>query len=561
MSTLCKAFSTIINQRLVLYLEINNIFVDEQNGFRRMRSCLDHIFVLCTLIRNRKQQGLSTYCCFIDFEKAFDSVYYPYLWHKMLAYGIHGHILNIIRTLYTNLESCVRIHGRLTDWFSQTSGVRQGDTLAPTLFAIFINDLALEINALSCGVTIGDGEQVSILLFADDIVLISDTEDGLKSMMKTAGEWSRDWRLKINYTKTKVTHFRKAATPPTSMVFDIDGHDIDIASSYKYLGFDMCDTLDYTHAVKTLNSAASRALGMVTAKYFALDGISHSVYKHMYDSLVCPIMDYGTEVWGTKVYDCCNTTQHRAMRTFLGVGKCAPLPALYGDLQWTSVTTRHQMAVVRYWGRLTRLPRSRLTKRVFEWDYEIALRGRRSWNKEVKSILARCDHADLFERENWARQSPGGLARLVGQHLTRLEHVQRAEAATTMSRLAVYNGINPDMDTQGPAPYVGDIRDRHLRSQIANLRTGTLPLAIETGRYVQRPVHERLCRQCEGTDHIETELHFIFECAKYDTLRETYDIGARDTDSMDQLKTIFQDTDKTKTLSRYIIEALTLRRR
>ena len=53
-------------------------------------------------------------------------------------------------------------------------------------------------------------------------------------------------------------------------------------------------------------------------------------------------------VWGIKPYSCVNTTQHRAMRTFLGVGKCTPLPALYGDVAWVTPYTRHRTAAV--WG-------------------------------------------------------------------------------------------------------------------------------------------------------------------------------------------------------------------
>ena len=203
MSSVCKAFSSIINNRIVLHMELNGLFVDEQNGFQRLRTCLDHIYVLTTIFRNRKQQGLSTYCCFIDFQKAFDSVRYPLLWHKMFAYGIHGKILDVIRSLCKNLQSCVRVNGRFTDLLLQSAGVRQGDTLAPTLFAIFIDDLAMEIKALDIGVPIQNDEKVSTLLFADDIVLISESQENLQAMMNTAGDWSNRWSLKMNYDKQK----------------------------------------------------------------------------------------------------------------------------------------------------------------------------------------------------------------------------------------------------------------------------------------------------------------------------------------------------------------------
>ena len=95
MSCVCKVFSSILNNRLVLYAEANDVFAEEENGFRKTRSCVNHIFVLTTILRNRKQQGLSTFSAFLDFPKAFDSGSHKAPWHKLLAYWIYGNMLNI----------------------------------------------------------------------------------------------------------------------------------------------------------------------------------------------------------------------------------------------------------------------------------------------------------------------------------------------------------------------------------------------------------------------------------------------------------------------------------
>ena len=73
-STVAKVFSCILNNRLLKYLEDNNLLVDEQNGFRKLRSCLDHLYVITTTIQNRRKQKLPTYACFVDFSKAFDTI-------------------------------------------------------------------------------------------------------------------------------------------------------------------------------------------------------------------------------------------------------------------------------------------------------------------------------------------------------------------------------------------------------------------------------------------------------------------------------------------------------
>ena len=84
MSTVAKIFSTILNNRITNHLNENGLLCNEQNGFRKLRSCLDHIYTLTSIVRNRKLQKLPTYICFVDFAKAFDSVDHDLLWYKLL---------------------------------------------------------------------------------------------------------------------------------------------------------------------------------------------------------------------------------------------------------------------------------------------------------------------------------------------------------------------------------------------------------------------------------------------------------------------------------------------
>ena len=147
-SILCcvaKVYSSILNRRVQSYLEKNNILVDEQNGFRSSRSCIDHIYVLVTILRNRKEQGKDTFLAFIDFKKAFDTVERNLLFFKLAAIGINGKIYKAIASLYSNPMSRVVLEGFETEYFRCPIGVKQGDSLSPTLFSIFVNDLAMEI--------------------------------------------------------------------------------------------------------------------------------------------------------------------------------------------------------------------------------------------------------------------------------------------------------------------------------------------------------------------------------------------------------------------------------
>lgn len=126
-----KIFSSVLNNRLMVYLEDNELLVDEQNGFRRQRSCLDHIFSLNSVIQNNN----STFVTFIDLQKAFDTVDRELLQYCLLTHGIDGNFYHSIKSLYSNTESCVRLNDKYTDWFRCSVGVRQGDNLSPTYYS------------------------------------------------------------------------------------------------------------------------------------------------------------------------------------------------------------------------------------------------------------------------------------------------------------------------------------------------------------------------------------------------------------------------------------------
>jgi hypothetical protein len=109
------------------------------------------------------------FTAYIDLKKCFDYIDRDMLRYKLLINNIDGKLYNSIN-IYASSVSCIRINNKLTDWFCCLSGVKQGCYLSPTLFSVFGNDLAREINDIDLGVTVGD-IKLFLLMYADDIVL------------------------------------------------------------------------------------------------------------------------------------------------------------------------------------------------------------------------------------------------------------------------------------------------------------------------------------------------------------------------------------------------------
>ena len=100
LSNIYKAYSSIINKRLSTYLESNNLLEDVQNGFRKDRNCLDHIYVLYSIIKNRKNKSLDTFVSYIDFYKCFDIIDRNMLFFKLTEYGIDGKMYKTLKCMY-----------------------------------------------------------------------------------------------------------------------------------------------------------------------------------------------------------------------------------------------------------------------------------------------------------------------------------------------------------------------------------------------------------------------------------------------------------------------------
>ena len=147
--------------------------------------------------------GLDTFLCFIDYKKAFDSVERNLLLYKLSNIGVNGHMYCAISALYSNPKSRVILQNYSTEYFNCPIGVKQGDCLSPTLFAIFINDLAKEIKDSGVGVklNIEDNENdieaniINILLYADDIVLLAENEQDLQFLLNIVDLWCEKLKL------------------------------------------------------------------------------------------------------------------------------------------------------------------------------------------------------------------------------------------------------------------------------------------------------------------------------------------------------------------------------
>ena len=506
LSTVYKLYTNILNNRLNTYNDVNGNIVEEQNGFRKGRSCLDNIYALTTIIRNRMNQGSNTFCAFVDFKKAFDWVDRDLLLYKLLVnYKIDGKFYNTIKSLFYNNTASVRLNGTLTKKFNVNVGVRQGDTLSPTLFSMYINDLASEIKKLCCGVRVLDIE-VSLLLYADDIVIIAPDEFSLQQQLNVLNEWCVKWRLKVNENKTKIIHFRQSSRNESNYQFHLGNSDIIMVDNYKYLGVILYKNLNFRGISEILAEAGVRAFGALRNKLKPLKCYKYQTFTKLYHSAVVPIMDYASGVWGFKCNYAAEIVQRKAIRFYLGVHRYTSNHVIEGDMGWVSVSTRHSLEMLRLWNKLVKLPDSRQLRIIFRWDYNIC---NNNWSSEVKAIFEECNLQDCFDHVTLVNLNQAKTM-IMQKYINKWDRERHLK-----DKLRVYNMYKWAF---GKEDYV-DLNISYMeRSLIAQFRAGTLPLNIEVGRYRNITLDMRVCTVCDKNE-VEDEYHVLCNCSLYDDLR------------------------------------------
>jgi len=519
LSCTSKLLSSILNRRISNYCDTLDLVVDEQNGFRRNRSCEEHIFTLTSIIRKRKHEGLSKFVAFIDLEKCFDWVDRKLLLYTLLCYNIDGKVYKIIEQMYSKTSSCLILNDLLTDWFDVNSGVRQGDNLSPTLFNLFINDLALHIKRLAKGITVGN-DTISILMYADDMILCANNEIDLQCMITAMCDWTKLWRVKVNINKSKIVHFRPVRRQRTIFEFCYGLDAMEIVDSYKYLGVFLDEHLNYNKCSQILAESARRALGGVINKIKTIRDCGYTTYTKLFDTGVVSILNYGAEVWGYGQHAKCDVVVNKAMRYFLGVHKFAPAAALHGDMGWISLKYRRYQVMLKFWNRLVKMDNSRLTKRVFLWCYRYPVNN---WCGEIRNLAVALDMINVYDSVSLFNLDEVKIkyrSMMSNEWITEIQ---------SKPKLRTYRHFKDNFEVE---PYVKYHVPKASRSIFAQFRMGILPLCIETGRfkrilvndtgmYRNLNVNERTCNVC-NLNMVEDEKHFLFYCNTYAFERQQF---------------------------------------
>ena len=528
-SCIGKLFNSVLNRRLDSHLEKNSIIHPHQIGFCKKSRTSDHMFVLKTILdKYTNKKGGKIYACFVDFKKAFDRVIHSGIQYKLLKNHIAGKFYTILKDIYKKNEMSVKVGNILTPSFMSQVGVRQGDVMSPNLFKIFINDLPPKLESSPDAVDI-NGRRVDCLMYADDIVLLSNSKQGLQNRIDLLHNYCIDWCLDVNLSKTKVLIFNKPGRF-LKETFCLNGEAIGCVNRYKYLGISFTSSGLFQYGKEELYKKSLKAIFKLQ-KSMSTCNPSIATSIHLYDHTIKPILMYCSEVWGmfkTNSAACKKTNDYlfeliyindyldkshfRYLKYILGVNKKASNLAVLSEVARFPLYFSVILSMIKYLHRLDKLEDGLLYD-AYVCNKLLDTENINCWFSSIRYILQSLNINNFNVKKDT-------LIKLVKSKLCesfkkfwltkRLDILSKGE-----SKLENYFSLKSDFVQEA---YLS-IKDFHIRRAICKMRISAHDLRIEKDRYSKKYIErsQRICRYCLANDInvIEDEAHFIVNCPLY----------------------------------------------
>ena len=233
------------------------------------------------------------------FQKSINTVWRNGLFFKLLNSGVSPGFVKLLKSMYSQINTCIQLPQGISETFRSLVGLKQGCNLSPLLFNLYINDFVDRLNVAHSDAPLLNNLQVSCLLYADDLVLRSETQNGLQVSLNTLHRFTQDWFLEVNPKKTKCLTFSKGKCKKDT-TFNLGDVTLDQCDSYCYLGVIFSRSGSMNMASKALHDKALGAMFSLIRNINKHHACNFDLMLDLFDKMVVPIALYNSEVWGTN---------------------------------------------------------------------------------------------------------------------------------------------------------------------------------------------------------------------------------------------------------------------
>ena len=396
---------TILLERLKSQVE--ELMAEEQAGFRSDRNTTQQILILRLIGEKAKRKGKLIYNCFIDFQKAFDSVRHDILQATLKSFGVGRRLTQLLNYACSEAKSAVRIGAEIGDWFQLLVGAKQGDPTSPTEFITYLERVMEKIRERKTGISI-HRTLINNLAFADDIDLIEEDIWNIQENISILSKEGEAMGLKINHSKTKTMTFGEKTTT-TAIV--VNGEELENVEEFVYLG-----------SLLTWNNDCGKEIGRRIAKAAGAMAAFGNIWKSREISIKTKIDIIKTCIFSILLYACETwTLRKREINRLMAFEMRCYRRILH--IRWEQRVTNLEVRIrvgnsknikqmimerkLKFFGHVCRMDNNRLIKQViFGMMDGTGIRGRpcREWLDDITDWCGMEIH-DLsriaYERDTW----------------------------------------------------------------------------------------------------------------------------------------------------------------
>lgn len=286
LNTCLKLFTAVLKD----ILEEVVTTAEEQQGFRKNRGTTDAIFMVRQLMEKSIEFNKPLFLCFVDLEKAFDRVRKGDVLQILNERNVPRYLIELVSDLNTNTRTQIVAREGLTDVIVINRGVRQGDSLSSFLFNLVMDKLIRSVRPRR-GYMMGN-RSVNVICYADDAVLVADSEDELQRILHVFNLTAKEYNMKVSAKKTKSMVVSRY---PIRCKLEVDGSMVEQVMEFKYLGALLTSVKDLGTEVQDQAIKAARVAGCLNEmvwrnKYMALES-----KVRVYKTIVRPVLTFAAE--------------------------------------------------------------------------------------------------------------------------------------------------------------------------------------------------------------------------------------------------------------------------
>ena len=358
------------------------------------------------------------------------------------------------------------------------------------------------------------GHALNALMYADDLVMLTETEEQLQKNMNLLNEYCKSWNLEINLKKTKTMVFNRGNKLCNANI-QVNDKLLECVKEVKYLGFIISSkNCSFNNSLRNLKIKANRAIFALNNK-IKLSRLPTTLAVKIFNSQIKPILLYGSEVWAPfskydyDNWDTCEIEQSHTqfLKRTLGCKIQTPNLMIRAEVDSNPLLTNIISRSISFLKHLS----------------------------ESKDTIAK--HSLLYELEN---NDEGNILRLVRKYYPDLIEKLSTDECKNIKMSAIKENCRSQYQTiwfdkihsltkavsyishkRLPCfeKYLKSVHNRNHKIALCRFRTSSHDLMIEKGRYFKPkiPRDERKCPHCKN--EVENETHFLTQCTLYNEYR------------------------------------------